>query len=211
MSRFKIYYTAEEITSNLYTIGKELMTTSNIEYIGLYHAYTTGEIYSQPTYDPKTSIKLVAYKDNFDVQTKSKNTYSNLKPNLSLKFVEPRSSSSRISKQNIQTGFITRYIIQQINNVDNIMEIDEQQYNLYTSKKIDTNRYFVEVVKWRITGSVDDITENTIRILGVVSFNQKQIQYVQTKMPNIQKILTNPLQHYVNDTFKLVTDINGLI
>lgn len=211
MSRFKIYYTAEEITSNLYTIGKELMTTSNIEYTGLYHAYTTGEIYSQPTYDPKTSIKLVAYKDNFDVQTKSKNTYSNLKSNLSLKFVEPRSSSSRISKQNIQTGFITRYIIQQINNVDNIMEIDEQQYNLYTSKKIDTNRYFVEVVKWRITGSVDDITENTIRILGVVSFNQKQIQYLGTKMPNIQKILTNPLQHYVNDTFKLVTDINGLI
>ena len=211
MSRFKIYYTAEEITSNLYTIGKELMTTSNIEYTGLYHAYTTGEIYSQPTYDPKTSIKLVAYKDNFDVQTKSKNTYSNLKPNLSLKFVEPRSSSSRISKQNIQTGFITRYIIQQINNVDNIMEIDEQQYNLYTSKKIDTNRYFVEVVKWRITGSADDITENTIRILGVVSFNQKQIQYLGTKMPNIQKILTNPLQHYVNDTFKLVTDINGLI
>ena len=66
-------------------------------------------------------------------------------------------------------------------------------------------------IKPQATNAMDDITENTIRILGVVSFNQKQIQYLQTKMPNIQKILTNPLQHYVNDTFKLVTDINGLI
>jgi hypothetical protein len=49
----------------------------------------------------RNKIKLVAYKDIFDIQTKSKNTYSNLKPNLSLTFVEPRSSSSKISKQNI--------------------------------------------------------------------------------------------------------------
>lgn len=210
MARFKLYYTADEITPNLYTSGKELMTISNQEYIGLYHTYITGEVYSQPIYDPKTSVKLIAYKDISNVENKINNTYSNIKPNLFLKFIQPKTSFPKISKQDIQNGYVTRYIIQQINNAENILEIDQQQYDLYKSKKIDSNRYFVEIIKWRITGNIDDTKTNGIESIGVRTANQKQINYLQTKMANIQKILVDPLQYYVDNSFISVIDINGL-
>jgi hypothetical protein len=61
--RIKSYYSANEIVNNLYTSGQELMTTDNVEYVGLYHKYTTSEVYSQPMWDKNKSVKLIKYKD----------------------------------------------------------------------------------------------------------------------------------------------------
>ena len=57
MARLKLYYPVDEITTNLYTTGKEWMTTDKKEYVGLFHLYTTGEAYTQPMWNPKSSLQ----------------------------------------------------------------------------------------------------------------------------------------------------------
>ena len=60
MSRLKVYYPLNEITNNLNTTGSQWMLESLEEYKGLYHTYTTGEIYSGGKYDKNISKKLVS-------------------------------------------------------------------------------------------------------------------------------------------------------
>ena len=73
--RFKIRYTKDEITNNLYTTGNEYMTVDNIEYIGLYHIYSTGEIFTLSSWNPSKSKKLIPYKE----LSESEKSYSQLK------------------------------------------------------------------------------------------------------------------------------------
>ena len=62
MSRKKVRYTKDEITNNLYTTGQEWMTPDNEEYIGLYHRYSTGEVYTSAKWNPNKSIKLIKFR-----------------------------------------------------------------------------------------------------------------------------------------------------
>ena len=63
MSRLRLQYSKDEIITDLYTIGKELMYEDNTEYIGPYHRYTTGEIYTKTVWDNSQSEKLIQYQD----------------------------------------------------------------------------------------------------------------------------------------------------
>ena len=61
MSRIKSHYTVAEQELNLYTFGKEFMTTDRKEYRGLYHKYLlTNEIYTNSTYT-NDSKKLIPF------------------------------------------------------------------------------------------------------------------------------------------------------
>ena len=51
MARLKLYYPVDEITNDLYTYGSELMTEDNVEYIGAFHRYITGEVYTKSKWD----------------------------------------------------------------------------------------------------------------------------------------------------------------
>ena len=59
--RQKQIYKESEITTDLYTWGEEWQTEDGVEYKGLYHKYTTGEIYTQPVWNELSSKKLVKY------------------------------------------------------------------------------------------------------------------------------------------------------
>ena len=63
--RKKIYYPDAQIEKNLYTRGKEWMFIDSWqEYIGYYHRYSNGEVYTEREWDPKRSRRLVVYKEN---------------------------------------------------------------------------------------------------------------------------------------------------
>ena len=82
MGRFKTYYPISEITTDLYTPGKQWMTTDNVEYIGAYHKYLTGEVYTKARWEPDVSIILIPY---IDQTIPNKNmTYFKLKPEIQL-------------------------------------------------------------------------------------------------------------------------------
>ena len=59
MPRLKTYYTESEITKNLYTTGKQWMFENFKEYIGSFHIYTTGEVYSEAEYNTTLSKRLI--------------------------------------------------------------------------------------------------------------------------------------------------------
>ena len=50
MSRRKIYYPEGQIQKGLYTEGLEWMLEDGTEYIGDYHKYITGEVYTKSAF-----------------------------------------------------------------------------------------------------------------------------------------------------------------
>ncbi len=205
MSRLKIYYNKSEIQTNLYTSGSIWMLEDTTEYIGLYHKYTTGEVYTQSDFIPGKSKKLIELQ-----QTNSDNyIYKKLKPNLNIKFKTPVPYTVVINTISIESGVIPRYFLKK-NNSKTIIEIDIKQYDDWKINLIDKTIYTAIRIFWNITGDKYDSVKNGIISKGVISKNSKRIRHAQIKLPGIENILTDPLQYYTDSDFIAPTDINGL-
>lgn len=200
--RLKIKYLPNEITNNLYTFGKEWMTTSNTEYIGLYHTYVTGEIYSEGTWKPDLSVKLIPYEDASSLKLQ----YKNLK-SINTTFITPipyqAENSIKFGTQTIQ-----RYFLQRKNNLENIIEIDSDQFDLYNTKQIDNNLFNGAKLTWTISGNVSDIISNGTKQLGVATKNKIAITTIEKQIPGISKKLSNLLEFYTDTEFTIPRDIN---
>ena len=205
MSRLKSYYSADEITNNLYALSNEWMTADNIEYIGAYHKYSTGEVYTQATWNPAKSVKLVKFEDS----TTDKFTYKKLNPSKKLKYQTPVNMPTIITQNNINSGAVIRYFLQKRNS-QNIIEINQDQFSKWKIKQIDNIMYNGIKLPWYITGPKSDTFKNNVKIIGVKTKNIQQVKNANKKMPGIQKLLTNPLQYYTDTTFIKPIDINGL-
>tara|TARA_R110000744_G_scaffold134684_2_gene243876 strand:+ start:1293 stop:1910 length:618 start_codon:yes stop_codon:yes gene_type:complete len=202
--RIKSYYSANEIVNNLYTTGQELMTTDNVEYVGLYHKYTTGEIYSQPTWDKNKSVKLIKYKD----QPESVIEYNKIS-DIEIDYKSFNTYNVAITKENINKGYVDRFIIKRAN--DNVFyEVNSDTYDMYTREDIDPVLYLAVKFKWYITGNINDVIQGNILIPGVKSNNYKELQTAEKTVPNIMSYLTDLLQHYVDNDNVTPKDINGL-
>lgn len=202
--RVKTYYSAEEITTNLYTTGLEYMTFSNVEYIGLYHKYTTGEVYTGATYNPRTSIKLIEYKEQ-DPNVIQYNSISS----VNLNFNSFKTYNVVITKDDITIGFVRRYIIKK-NNESKFYEVDKKTYDDYQNNKIDQALYTAVELIWQITGNLNDTRDGLILIPSVQSNNTKLIQDAERKMPGLSSYLTDLLQYYSDNDNVTPADINGL-
>lgn len=202
--RIKSYYSANEIVNNLYTSGQELMTTDNVEYIGLYHKYTTGEVYSQPTWDKNKSVKLIKYKD----QPESVIEYNKIS-DIEIDYKSFNTYNVAITKENINTGYVDRFIIKRAN--DNVFyEVNSDTYDMYTNEDIDPVLYLAVKFKWYITGNINDVRQGNILIPGVPSNNYKELQTAEKTVPNITSYLKDLLQYYVDNDNVTPKDINGL-
>lgn len=202
--RIKSYYSANEIVTNLYTPGQELMTTDNVEYVGLYHKYTTGEVYSQPTWDKNKSVKLIKYKD----QPESVIEYNKIS-DIEIDYKSFNTYNVAITKENINNGYVDRFIIKRAN--DNVFyEVNSDTYDMYTREDIDPVLYLAVKFKWYITGNINDVRQGNILIPGVPSNNYKELQTAEKTVPNITSYLTDLLQYYVDNDNVTPKDINGL-
>ena len=202
--RVKTFYSAEEITTNLYTPGLQYMTFSNVEYIGLYHKYTTGEVYTGATYNPQTSIKLIEYKEQ-DPNVIQYNSISS----VNLNFNSFKTYNVVITKDDITIGFIRRYIIKK-NNESKFYEVDKKTYDDYQNNKIDQALYSAVELIWQITGNLNDIRDGSILIPSVQSNNAKLIQAAERTIPGLSLYLTDLLQYYSDNDNIAPADINGL-
>jgi hypothetical protein len=201
--RLKLYYTADEITSNLYTSGSQFMTEDNVEYRGTYHSYITGEVYTGSTWNAKTSKKLITFRD-----LSSKNAeYQQLKP-TSLVFDKPNPTIVSITQQQINNKMVNRYFLKKVNETS-IIEVDLEQYQKWINKQIDSVVYLGISIPWTIAGEIEDTNINGTMIKGVRTKNNLQIQYANSKLPGISDYLNNPLQYYLDTTFVIPQDINS--
>lgn len=200
--RQKIYYTADEIETNLYTSGGEWMTIDGREYIGLYHKYITNEVYTQPTWNIESSKKLIKYsKSNPNVSV-----YKKLKP-TDVKYKTPKSSIIQVTPIDRKNGYIQRYFLKKINE-NSIIEVNKQEYDAVETNASGMNMYDNITLEWRISGNLDDSRKNGIYTRGVITTNRLTVERAEEKMPGISNILQNYTEFYLSDNIVIPKDIN---
>ena len=202
--RIKSFYSANETITNLYTTGQEWMTVDNKEYVGLYHKYSTGEVYTQPKWNADKSKKLIKYKV-LDSAIIEYNKVTTVKLNYDLF----KTYNIKLTRQNIDDGFINRFILKKINE-NKFYEVDKETYESYAKKKIDPSLYIGIKIKWTISGPLQTNRKGPIVILSVRDKNIAELDQVEKKMPGLSTYLNNPLQYYTDDDFISPADINGL-
>lgn len=205
--RLKIYYQPDEIEENLYTFGNEWMLADTYqEYKGAYHKYLTGEVYTLKSYDSTLSKPLVEYQ-NINSQVYR---YSNLRPDIKiLNKIHVYSHTPIITQENLHAGYIYRYFVQKINE-SWIIEINEQLYRTLVLDGLEAILYRFVEVKWYITGSLEDVKIGLANTPGVITKNIQSIRNASQIIPNISKKLSNPAEFYLDTSYKIAVDINGL-
>jgi hypothetical protein len=205
MARLKTFYTADEITNNLYTSGSEFMTDDRVEYIGAYHAYTTGERYTNSVWNNKISKRLLPL-INYNTATAQ---YRLLKPDINVQYQTPYASSPTVTKADITNGYITRYFIQRIND-PTVLEINQSTYEKWSANTIDKKMHVATQLQWFITGNIEDITMRGVFIPGSMSKNKEAISNASLVIPDLSLILTNLTEFYTDTDYSVPIDINGL-
>jgi len=202
--RQKAYYPTSEIQTDLYTSGKEWQFENGTEYIGLYHKYDTGEVYTQPEWNTNTSRKLIKYSN----QSESVKTYRSINTSIQTKFNSVYATYPLPTQQDRFNKSYIRYFIKKIND-NNIIEIDKLQYDDWLSNKIDRNIYTAVTITWTISGEPADITTGNVTAPGIMTKNKTQLTTAEAVMPGISKKLSNLLEHYISSDVNIPPDINS--
>ena len=201
--RRRLYYTDNQITKNLYTMGSEWQTADGQEYVGAYHTYVTGETYTEPDWNASKSKKLVEFKNASQTTRK----YQELK-SINTKFETLTPAVVFITNQDRINGFITRYVAKKYNETK-IIETDKLQFDKGLENKIDQNIWQIIPVSWKISGPLTSQTKNGVTVLGVQESNTKTVNDLETRMPGITSFLKNPTQYYTDSDFVVPRDINA--
>jgi hypothetical protein len=203
MARKKLFYTKNQITENLYTAGSEYQLADGTLYVGLYHVYTTGEIYTEAKWTPGKSKKLKA----FVVVPEQAKTYRKNKPDIKTKFETPEKHFPEITTQDIQQKYIKRYFLYKINE-QQVTEISLKQYNKWYSQELDNNIYDTIELIWYISGPAFDTIDGNVKKVGVINKNQSAINRTNREYPGFNQTVNNPLELYVDTTVIVPPDIN---
>jgi hypothetical protein len=200
MTRKRLYYPSSQITTDLYTVGKEFMTTDNVEYIGFYHKYMDGSVMSGAVYDKLESKTLNKFIDTikqpeFIIYKQSLNNGSQSKSTRSYN-TQPKFAYSTPIESNFINGTFKRYFIKRRNytSLADIFEIDEEQFKLWSKVKagIDETLYNAIAIDWKLTGPLYDITNNgTIVTYGVSDTNERTIRSNSVKFIGLDKYVTD--------------------
>jgi len=201
--RRRLYYTDKQIVKNLYTTGSEWQTTEGKEYIGPYHTYITGEVFTEPDWNETKSKPLT----KFEVKNQNIINYQMVK-DIQVKFETPTPSIIQITNQDRTAGFKTRYIAKKYNETK-IIEVDKPQFDKWLENKIDQNVWQIIPVYWKISGPLATQTKGAVTTLGVREQNTKTVIELESRMPGISMFLNNPIQYYTDNEFVVPKDINA--
>jgi len=197
--RNRLSYSDNEIEKGLYTRGGELIYDSSTEeYIGWYHRYVTGELYSLPSYIGGRSVKLLSQLDNsiIEYRNASNGMFDSYYDNIS---ISPYSPFPDDDDYNI--GYINRYFMKRRNDISApISEISETDYNILNNNT--SNFYSVihklTTLKWKISGiKHDKFNSNGVRLeSGVYETNKRVLINTELDFNGITSYLSNLLQFY---------------
>lgn len=205
MSRKKVRYTKDEITNNLYTTGQEWMTPDNEEYIGLYHRYSTGEVYTSAKWNPNKSIKLIKFRQI----PEGNKQYKKIKTDIETSYTALQPSRVTITQKNINDGYVDRYFALNVV-TKNIIEINLDQQTAINEKTIDPNLYITVSLRWYITGNLHPMVKNGVTIKSVSEKNNDQIISAAKTISDISKKLTNLTEYYSDTTYIIPKDLNPI-
>ena len=182
-NRLKVYYPKSQITNGLFTLGGQWMEMDGTDYVGPYHTYTDGNVYTGGTFF-KGSVKLIPWKP----QSSSDKRYKEIVNVKVDQYIAPKYYLPRPMDEDFDKGWFNRYFVFKRNEpITSIIEVDKKQYDgisFNNEKKIDNWLYNTYSLRWKIIGTPDDIVEvNRKKIFGGVS-----------KAPGLPSYLTNLLE-----------------
>jgi hypothetical protein len=201
--RKKEYYNKEEIVENQYTTGKEYMTKNRVEYIGLYHKYITGEVYTLATFNSNKSIPLFPYQE----ESSDIKLYKTNKSKIKTKYNTPSIFYPSPTTDDINKKRITRYILKNVS-TNQLIETNLQTVKDYQKKKIDNNLYQLETIDWKIAGPLNTVTVNGITKTGVVEQNIETIRNKSKTMPELLQYFKSYSEFYTDIIYEVPTNIN---
>jgi len=208
--RKKIYYPDSQIEKNLYTRGKEWMYLNDWkEYIGYYHRYSNGEVFTEREWDPNRSEILVKYKERqesyfryLDIKKYTEyrgEKYELVGPQKYFTYSAPRAVKRLPTDIETEDGLMERYFVYKRNEPNRVMiEVDKKQTENFDMDNTGINQYLYGLVKvpWKLSGPERDIYDGTmIKISGVVDTNQRIVEKYSKKFPILKQILNNPREH----------------
>ena len=183
-----VYTPPSQIRGGLYTEGKKYMYADTLEeYVGLYHTYPNDAVYSEAKYYPEQSRPLIEFVDqstNAVVLDNDGNDTGEVSANNSQYFrlTEKRFNNHysppyfypNPSQEEYDVGFMTRFIAQKINDIDNITEINADEFdrrNADNKPGIDKKLYNVIKLKWTIDGPIKDVRAANERVIAYAELN----------------------------------------
>ena len=187
--RKRIYYTKAQVREGLVTDGGEWMFTDNTEYIGQYHTYTTGEVFSEATFVDGKSRILIPYVDvqninqqnEIGIDTAKNFEYDNIKTLNVKKSIIPNPNQIQPTDKDIKRGWVERYFAKKVND-DIILELTKEDFdNVGTENGLDSILWEKFKLRWRITGPIDEILQT----------NQQTIQIKSQDYPLLVSIITD--------------------
>ena len=95
----------------------------------------------------------------------------------------------QIKLSDIKNKYINRYFLKKINE-SKIIEVDITQFRDWQSDNIDKTMYLGVEMQWVISGDIEDKLNGTVRIPGVITFNQENTKIVAKKIPELLSYLS---------------------
>lgn len=199
--RKRIYYTKAQITEGLVTNGGEWMFTDNTEYIGQYHTYTTGEVFSEASYVkdksriliPYINIDLINEENEIGIDTTKNFEYDNIK-NLDVsKSIIPNPSRQPISNNDIKSEYIIRYFAYKVND-GQLLELDKDTYNKVGSEDgLDKILWRKFQLRWKVSGPDNDVinTDGSISEYGIIDTNKRTIALKSEEYPTLMDYIVD--------------------
>lgn len=214
--RKRVYYSEDQIQKNLFTNGKQWMTLDDWkEYIGPYHRYSTGEVFTEIDWMPNVSMKLVPYRKRSESYFK----YADLTEFVNINGNKlPIRSSLETNIGNLRApvykkmppknedftrGYMKRWFAYKRNEAEKVFfEIDSEQVSTYNTKGSGVNNimYGLLEIKWKLTGpEFDEYHNNILMNPGVVDTNSRIIEENSKKFRIFSSIIDNPREYTIYD------------
>jgi len=199
--RKRIYYPESQMTLGLTTDGGEYMTLDDVEYIGAYHKYSDGAIYTGGSYT-SNSKPLIKYRLN---EPESSLLYDKIVQHAFPKKSLLTPQQPILTEDDYKIGSISRYIAVRINDYtgDSVIEISEKDYTKFRVKKTSASFiYNLIEIKWKLTGSMNDIYDKDVRLeSGVYDTNKRIIESAsqRTGFSCLKNVITDYLRYTIYD------------
>lgn len=206
-TRSRVYYTKAQIKNGLITKGGEWMTLDNVEYIGQYHRYTTGEVFTQPNWVDGKSRKLIPY-----VNINRLNALNDVKVDLTKNFEydkikKANVKQTKIPNQNVEAvgdsdlknTYFERYFAYKRND-GRLLELSKSDYGKVGSKDgLNDVLWEKFKLKWKIKGVIHDTLDSmgNIKEAGVFDTNKRTVALYSEKYPTLKTKLMDFMEYYV--------------
>lgn len=214
--RKRTYYSQEQIQKNLYTSGKQWMTLDDWkEYVGFYHKYSTGEVFTERDWMPNVSMKLIPYRNRSESYFKYADLkeYANIKGNKMKilgsgvtemgNFRTPIPNKKPPTRDDFSRGHMERYFIYKRNEINRVFfEIDAEQASKYETKRYGINQtlYGMETISWKLNGpEFDEYYKGILMKPGVVDTNSRIILKMSNKFPIFGRVVIDPKEYTIYD------------